>query len=61
MRDARRAFFMADDHPVVLAGLKALVEADTNFQSVGEARDDRTALQLAKQLPKSWSARPPKR
>jgi DNA-binding NarL/FixJ family response regulator len=41
---------MVDDHPVVLAGLKALVEADTDFSVVGEARDGRTALQLAKQL-----------
>ena len=41
---------MVDDHPVVLAGLKALVEADTDFRVVGEARDGRTALQLAKQL-----------
>jgi DNA-binding NarL/FixJ family response regulator len=41
---------MVDDHPVVLAGLKALVEADADFSVVGEARDGRTALQLAKQL-----------
>lgn len=41
---------MVDDHPVVLAGLKALVEADAEFHIVGEARDGRTALQLAKQL-----------
>ena len=41
---------MVDDHPVVLAGLKALVEADPDFRVVGEARDGRTALQLAKQL-----------
>jgi len=41
---------MVDDHPVVLAGLKALVEADSDFCVVGEARDGRTALQLAKQL-----------
>jgi DNA-binding NarL/FixJ family response regulator len=41
---------MVDDHPVVLAGLKALVEADSDFSVVGEARDGRTALQLAKQL-----------
>jgi DNA-binding NarL/FixJ family response regulator len=41
---------MVDDHPVVLAGLKALVEADPDFQVVGEARDGRTALRLAKQL-----------
>jgi DNA-binding NarL/FixJ family response regulator len=41
---------MIDDHPVVLAGLKALVEADPGFQVVGEARDGRSALRLAKQL-----------
>jgi DNA-binding NarL/FixJ family response regulator len=41
---------MVDDHPVVLAGLKALVEADADFQVVGEARDGRVALQLARQL-----------
>jgi DNA-binding NarL/FixJ family response regulator len=41
---------MVDDHPVVIAGLKALVEADPDFQVVGEARDGRTALRLAKQL-----------
>jgi DNA-binding NarL/FixJ family response regulator len=41
---------MVDDHPVVLAGLKALVEADPDFQVVGNARDGRTALRLAKQL-----------
>jgi DNA-binding NarL/FixJ family response regulator len=41
---------MVDDHPVVLAGLKALVEADPDFEVVGNARDGRTALRLAKQL-----------
>jgi DNA-binding NarL/FixJ family response regulator len=41
---------MIDDHPVVLAGLKALVEADPDFQIVGEARDGRAGLRLAKQL-----------
>jgi DNA-binding NarL/FixJ family response regulator len=41
---------MVDDHPVVLAGLRALVEADPDFQVVGEARDGRIALRLAKQL-----------
>jgi DNA-binding NarL/FixJ family response regulator len=41
---------MVDDHPVVLAGLKALVEADADFEVVGNARDGRTALRLAKQL-----------
>ncbi|MEJ0018422.1 MAG: response regulator transcription factor [Acetobacteraceae bacterium] len=41
---------MVDDHPVVLAGLKALVGADPDFVIVGEARDGRTALRLAKEL-----------
>jgi DNA-binding NarL/FixJ family response regulator len=41
---------MVDDHPVVLAGLKALVEADPDFQVVGEAGDGRTALRMAQQL-----------
>jgi DNA-binding NarL/FixJ family response regulator len=41
---------MVDDHPIVLAGLKALVGADPDFAIVGEARDGRTALRLARQL-----------
>ena len=35
---------MVDDHPVVLAGLKALVGADAALTIVGEARDGHTAL-----------------
>ncbi len=41
---------MADDHPIVLAGMKALVTADAGLDLVGEARDGRIALQLAKDL-----------
>jgi DNA-binding NarL/FixJ family response regulator len=41
---------MVDDHPIVLAGLKALVGAHPDFAVVGEARDGRTALRLARQL-----------
>jgi DNA-binding NarL/FixJ family response regulator len=41
---------MADDHPIVLAGLKALVETDPRLQIVGEARDGRTAQRLAATL-----------
>ena len=41
---------MADDHPIVLAGMKALVAADPDLDVVGEARDGRAALQLAKEL-----------
>jgi DNA-binding NarL/FixJ family response regulator len=50
MTPAPSRVLMVDDHPVVLAGLKALVEADPDFQVVGNARDGRTALRLAKQL-----------
>ena len=41
---------MVDDHPVVLAGLKALVAADPDLAIVGEAHDGRTALRMAMQL-----------
>jgi DNA-binding NarL/FixJ family response regulator len=41
---------MVDDHPVVLAGLKALVSSDPTLEIVGEARDGRTALALAASL-----------
>ena len=41
---------MADDHPIVLAGMKALVAADPQLEIVGEANDGRTALQLAREL-----------
>ncbi len=50
MTPAPSRVLMVDDHPVVLAGLKALVEADADFTVVGNARDGRTALRLAKQL-----------
>lgn len=41
---------MVDDHPVVLAGLKALVGAEPGLTVIGEARDGRTALRMAIQL-----------
>jgi DNA-binding NarL/FixJ family response regulator len=42
--------FLADDHPIVLAGVKALVMAAEDMELVGEARDGRTALKLAIEL-----------
>jgi DNA-binding NarL/FixJ family response regulator len=42
--------FLADDHPVVLAGMKAMVVADPGLELVGEARDGRTALRQATAL-----------
>lgn len=42
--------FLADDHPVVLAGVKALVTAAEDLEVVGEAADGLTALRLATEL-----------
>jgi DNA-binding NarL/FixJ family response regulator len=42
--------FLADDHPVVLAGIKALLTADPALEIVGEARDGQTALRMAMDL-----------
>jgi DNA-binding NarL/FixJ family response regulator len=50
MSDKTLRILMADDHPIVLAGLKALVQADPGLQIVGEARDGRTAQRLASSL-----------
>ena len=47
MSDGRIRVLMADDHPVVLAGLKALVDAEPDLRIAGEARDGRAALRLA--------------
>lgn len=41
---------LADDHPIVLEGVKALVTADPGLEVVGEARDGATALRLASEL-----------
>ena len=37
---------LADDHPVVLAGIKALIQAAPEMELVGEASDGRAALHL---------------
>jgi DNA-binding NarL/FixJ family response regulator len=42
--------FLADDHPVVLAGIKSLLSCDPELEMVGEARDGQTALQMALEL-----------
>jgi DNA-binding NarL/FixJ family response regulator len=48
--DSNLRIFIADDHPVVLSGLKALLATEPNFEIVGEASDGPTALQLAIEL-----------
>ena len=42
--------FLADDHPIVLAGIRALMDADDGLEVVGEAADGRTALRMATEL-----------
>ncbi len=42
--------FLADDHPIVLDGVKALVMAEPGLTVVGEARDGDTALRMASDL-----------
>jgi len=41
---------LVDDHPIVLAGIKALVMTDPNVEVVGEAFDGRAGLRLAAAL-----------
>jgi len=41
---------LADDHPVVRQGLRALLEAETDFRLIGEAGDGLEAVQLAERL-----------
>ncbi len=47
---ARLRVFVADDHPLILDGIKALVSADPALELVGEARDGPTALARATDL-----------
>lgn len=42
--------FIADDHPVVLSGMKMLLAAEHDFEIVGEANDGPTALRRAIEL-----------
>lgn len=42
--------FIADDHPLVLGGLKALLKEDPTMQVVGEAIDGQSALRLAAEV-----------
>jgi DNA-binding NarL/FixJ family response regulator len=42
--------FLADDHPVVLSGMKALLAGDPSIEVVGEANDGPNALRRAIEL-----------
>jgi DNA-binding NarL/FixJ family response regulator len=50
MTPSKLRVFLADDHPVVLAGMRALLMADPGMEVVGEAGDGRTALRLVIEL-----------
>jgi DNA-binding NarL/FixJ family response regulator len=39
-----------DEHPVVLAGIRAIIGSDRNFTIIGEARDGLTGLRMATEL-----------
>ena len=41
---------IADDHPIFRDGLRRLLEAESGFKVVGEARDGAEAVKLARQL-----------
>lgn len=43
------SLILADDHPVVRKGLRALLEAESDFRIAGEASDGREALKLVEQ------------
>jgi DNA-binding NarL/FixJ family response regulator len=47
---ARIRILVADDHHLVLAGLKALVRDDPSIEVIGEAADGPSALRLATEL-----------
>jgi DNA-binding NarL/FixJ family response regulator len=47
---ARIRILVADDHHLVLAGLKALVRDDPTIEVIGEAADGPSALRLANEL-----------
>ena len=41
---------IADDHPILLSGLKALIDADPDFNVVATAADGATALEKVRQI-----------
>ena len=41
---------LADDHPIVRSGLRALLEAEPDYEIIGEAEDGRAALDLVERL-----------
>jgi DNA-binding NarL/FixJ family response regulator len=46
----RLRVLIADDHPVVLAGVRTVLNGDPGLEIIGEARDGETALRMANEL-----------
>jgi DNA-binding NarL/FixJ family response regulator len=46
----RLRVLIADDHPVVLAGVRTVLNGDPGLEIIGEARDGETALRMAIEL-----------
>ena len=40
----------ADDHPVFRHGLRQIIETESDFEVLGEARDGRRALEMIQEL-----------
>jgi len=40
---------IADDHKIMLAGLRSLLEKQTDFEVIGEADNGRKAVQMAQE------------
>jgi DNA-binding NarL/FixJ family response regulator len=47
---AKVRIVLCDDHPIVLAGLRTLIEAEADFELVGEATNGLAALKLINEL-----------
>ncbi len=45
-----KRLLLADDHEIILEGLRTLVEKHDTLEVVGEAKDGRTAVRLAREL-----------
>jgi DNA-binding NarL/FixJ family response regulator len=48
--ETRLRVLLADDHPLVLDGIRAMLKGDSRLEIVGEARDGRAALRMATEL-----------
>ena len=47
---------LADDHPIVRAGIRDALKELPGVEVVGEASDGREAIELVKSAPRTWSS-----